>query len=119
GEDRAERVAVEGIAVQRLGMQHELAALGLGHRRRYAHLAAELVGCSGLALADALDLRRVQGIDLVAALVVVLHPHPARPVEQRREARGDLWIVRDLARDISDDTTQPGCAGTSAPAGRA
>ena len=32
-EDRAERVAVEGIAVQRLGMQHELAALGLRRRR--------------------------------------------------------------------------------------
>ena len=66
GEDRAERMPVEGVAMLRLGVQHELAALGLGHRRRDAHLAAELIGRSGLAFADALDLRGVQGIDLVA-----------------------------------------------------
>ena len=30
GDDRPQRVAVKRIAVQRLGMEHELAALGLG-----------------------------------------------------------------------------------------
>ena len=44
GDDRAEGMPVEGIAVQRLRMQHELAALGLGRRRRDRDLAAELVG---------------------------------------------------------------------------
>jgi hypothetical protein len=34
GDDRAEGVPVEGIAVQRLGMEHELAAFGPGDRGR-------------------------------------------------------------------------------------
>jgi hypothetical protein len=42
-------VAVEGIAVQRLGVEHELTALGLGRRGRDRDLAAELVGGAGLA----------------------------------------------------------------------
>ena len=117
GENRAERVAVEGIAVQRLGMQDELAALGLGHRRRHAHLAAELVGCSGLAFADALDLRCVQSIDLVAALAVVLHPHAARTVEQRGEARRKLRIIRDLPRDVANDPAEPGAQELQRPPG--
>ena len=33
GDDRSEGVAIIGVAVQRLGMEHELAALGLGDRR--------------------------------------------------------------------------------------
>src|SRR5262249_32404527 len=60
-------VAVIGIAVQRLGVEHELAAPGLGDRRRHRDLAAELVGRPGLALADALDLGGVQRVDLMAA----------------------------------------------------
>lgn len=51
GDDRPERVAVERIAVQRLGVEHELAALGRGDR----DLAPELIGCPGLTLADALN----------------------------------------------------------------
>jgi hypothetical protein len=38
------------------------------HRGSDAHLDAELVGSVRLALADALDLWRVQGIDLATAL---------------------------------------------------
>ena len=44
-------------AVQRLGVQDELTTLGLDDEDSDRHLAAELVGCPGLALADALDLR--------------------------------------------------------------
>jgi hypothetical protein len=50
GDHRAERMAVEGIAVQRLGVEHELAALGPGRRGGERDLAAELVGCARLAL---------------------------------------------------------------------
>jgi hypothetical protein len=41
------------IAVQRLGVQDKLAALGLRDRRHDADLAAELIGRAGLSLADA------------------------------------------------------------------
>jgi len=50
GDDRSEGMAVIWIAMQRLGMQDELAAPGLGRRGRDRDLAAELVGRPGLAL---------------------------------------------------------------------
>ena len=40
-DDRPQRVAIERIAVQRLGVEHELAALGLGCRRRDRDLATD------------------------------------------------------------------------------
>src|SRR6185437_17155217 len=86
GYGAVQRVAVERIAVQRLGVQDELAALGLRDGDGDRHLAAELVGRPGLALADALDLRGVQRIDLRAALAVVLQAHPRRQGEQLGEA---------------------------------
>ena len=57
GDDRPQRVAVEGGAVQRLGVEHELAALGARDWGDDTDLAAELVGRAGLTLADAFDLR--------------------------------------------------------------
>ena len=42
-----ERVAVVGIAVQGLGMQHELPAFGRGGRRGNRDFAAKLVRCPG------------------------------------------------------------------------
>jgi hypothetical protein len=52
-------------------MQHELTALGLRHRSGDAHLAAELIGLMCLALRDALDLRRVDGVDSSALISFV------------------------------------------------
>ena len=57
GDHGAERVSVEGIAVQRLGMEHELSALWGRHGGGDTDLAAELVRRAGFPLADALDLR--------------------------------------------------------------
>ena len=108
GDDRPQGVAVERIAVQRLGVQHELAALGLGRRRRDRHLAAELVGRPGLALADALDLGGVQRIDLVAALAVVLEAHP---VSQGQEIGEALLSAPRRRRSCG------GCRGSPGPAG--
>jgi hypothetical protein len=51
-----------------------------------AHLDAELVGPVRFALTDALHLRRVQGIDLAAALVALLLQH-APGQEQRPHER--------------------------------
>src|SRR6202040_2385833 len=91
GDDGTERVAVIRVAVQRLGVQHELAALGRGDRGGNRDLAAELVASVGarrggagvgggggganralagelggrrsFAFANAFDLRRMQRID--------------------------------------------------------
>src|ERR1700754_5121960 len=57
GDHGAERVPIEGIAVQRLGMEHELSALRGRHGGGDTDLAAELVRRTGFPLADALDLR--------------------------------------------------------------
>jgi hypothetical protein len=62
--DRAERVPVIGIAGQCCGMGDELPAGEMFHRGGDAHLDPELVRPMCFALADALDLSRVQGIDL-------------------------------------------------------
>ena len=62
GDDATERVAVIGVTVQRLGVQHELPALGRGDRGDDRDLAAELVGRPGLAFADALHLGGVQRV---------------------------------------------------------
>ena len=57
GDDGTEGVAVVGIAVQGLGMQHELPAFGCCGRRGNRDFAAKLVRCPGLAFADALGPR--------------------------------------------------------------
>lgn len=59
GDHGAERVPVEGIAVQCLGMEHELSALRGRHGGSDTDLAAELVRRAGFPLVDALDLRRM------------------------------------------------------------
>ncbi len=57
GNHGTERVTIEGIAMQGLGVEHELAALRRRHGGGDADLAAELVGRAGFTFADALDLR--------------------------------------------------------------
>src|SRR5882724_1814811 len=59
GDHGAERVPVEGIAVQRLGVEHELSALRGRHGGGDTDLPAALVRRAGFPLADALDLRRM------------------------------------------------------------
>src|SRR5271166_657554 len=55
-----EGVAVVGVARHRLGVGDELAAPGAMERGGERDLHAEFVGPMGLALADALDLWRMQ-----------------------------------------------------------
>ncbi len=80
GDHGPERMAVVRIAVQGLGVEHELAALGLGDRGCHGDLAAEFVGRAGLALADTLDLGRVQAVELPAALALLLVAYLIGPV---------------------------------------
>ena len=107
GDDRPQRVAVERIAVQGLGVQHELAAFGLGRRGGDRHLAAELVRRPRFALADALHLGGVQRIDLGAALAVILEAHPHRQSEKVGEAFLERLVAGDLAADVADHPAQP------------
>src|SRR5476651_1731837 len=72
GDDGLQRMAVVGIAGQRLGVGDELATSGMTERGGDGDLDAELIGAMRLALADAFDLRRVQRIDLRPALVLAL-----------------------------------------------
>jgi len=78
GNDGAERVPVEGITMQGFGMEHELSALRRRRGSGDTNLAAELVRRAGFTLADALDLRGMQRIDLWTALMLVLVAHLLR-----------------------------------------
>ena len=98
-------------------MQHELAAFGLGDRGRDGDLAAELIGCAGLAFADAFDLGRVQRIDFVAALAMILVADAQREIEQRAEARLERVVAGDLAADVADDAAQAGAQELERPTG--
>lgn len=102
-------MTVEGIAVKRLGVQHELAALGRGDGRGERDLAAELVGHARFALADAFDLGRVQGIDLGSAPAVILVANLDGEIEQRREAGLQRLIALDPPADVANDAAEP-CA---------
>jgi hypothetical protein len=102
--DRAERVSVIRVAGQRCGMGDELAAGGMLHRGGDAHLHPELVRPVRLALADALDLWCVQGIDLAATLAaplidMYLAGVSVRRVEDTTEA---LWGTRVSPSTVSD-----------------
>ncbi len=82
---------------------------------------------AGLAFADAFDLGRVQGIDFVAALAMILVADAQREIEQRAEARLERVVGGDLAADVADDAAQSGaqelelarCRRRGPPAGRA
>ena len=93
--------------MQRLGVQHELPALGRGDRGGDRDLAAELVGCPGLAFADALHLRGMQGVDLRPALALVLMADPlARSSRGRKRPRARHR--RRSCGDVPDQAAEPG-----------
>ena len=99
-------MAVIGIAGQRLHMGDELAALGAADRGGDRDLDAELVRPMGFAFADALDLRRVQGIDLRPALMLLLFAHAPRQRQQLCERRFEAAVVLNLAAYVADDTAR-------------
>src|SRR5579883_2476262 len=104
---RSERMAVERVAVQRFGVEHELAAPGRRRGRGNRYLATELVGCVRLALADAFDFRCVEGIDLGAALPVILMPHFNGEIEEVGKAGLEGGFAVDLPADVADDAAEP------------
>ncbi len=107
GDNGAQRVAVVRIARQRLGMQHELTARGAGIGGDDRGFDAELVGRRGLALADAFDLGRVEGIKLPAALALLLRADLIGAKKRPFEHRLDVGVASDLATNVADDTAEP------------
>jgi hypothetical protein len=67
GDNGFERMAIIGLAEQRLHVGDELTALGVPQRGGDGDLEPELVRPMRLALADAFDLQRMQRIDLGTA----------------------------------------------------
>src|SRR5947207_15726519 len=104
-DDGAQRVTVIRIAGQSSGVQHELASRGAGIGGDDGSLHTELIRRAGLALADALHLRSVEGIQLPAALALLLRADliGARewPHECRLEVSGSeaLEACNQEARD--------------------
>ena len=114
-----EGVAVVGVARHRLGVGDELAAFGAMERGGERDLDAELVGPMGLALADALDLGRVQRIDLLSALMLKLLAHAAGEHQRVGEDALQCGVALDLAHDVARDPTEISADTSSAPGWRA
>src|ERR1700719_1146717 len=116
-DDARQRVAVIGIARQRLHVGDELAALAVLEGGGNADLDAELVGPVRLAFADALHLGSVQAVDLGTALPTLLVAHSQRQAQQRCELRFEPGITFDLAGNVPDDAAHVGVELAQSPVG--
>jgi hypothetical protein len=112
-----QRVAVIGIAGQRLHMSDELAALAVLEGGGNAHLDAELVRPMSLAFADAFDFRRMQGIDLRPALMLLLLVYAPRQQQQLCERHFEPAGVLDLAANVANDAAEIGAQLLEHPVG--
>jgi hypothetical protein len=54
-----------------------------------------------LAFGDAFDLRRVQAVNLAAALTIALRVYPARQSQWLGEVRAQAGVSADLAADVA------------------
>ena len=98
-------------------MGDELAAGGMPHGGGDAHLDAELVGPVCLALADALDLGRVQGIDLATALAALLFQHAPGEIQRSHERLLQTFVPDDVPLDVADDAAKIDLELAQAPVG--
>jgi hypothetical protein len=64
-------------------------------------------GARALPFADALDLGGVEGIELPAALALLLGADLARPRKRLRERRFQRRLAADLAADVADQPAEP------------
>lgn len=89
-------------------MGDELAALGAADRGCNGDFDAEFVRPMGLAVADAFDLRRVQGIDLRPALTLLLLADAPCQRQQLCERGFEPAVTVDLAADVTDHAAEIG-----------
>lgn len=104
-DDGGQRVAVIRIAGQRLDMGDELAAAAALQRGGDGDLDAELVGLVGFALANALDLRSVQGIHFLAPLALALIPDA--PGQRQRQGKTCISPGRPTSVRVMSRITAP------------
>jgi hypothetical protein len=105
-DDLAQGMPVVWVVRQRLGVQHELAARRAGVGGDDRNLDAELVGRTGLAFADAFGLRGMEGIQLPAALALLLGPDLGGARQRQGKRRLDVLMAFDLAADVPDQPAQ-------------
>ena len=99
----AQRVTVIRIAGQRSDVQHELATRGPRIGGDDGSLHTELIRGAGLALADALHLLSVEGIQLPTALALLLGTDLIGARERPGVHRLQVRVASDLAPDVANN----------------
>ena len=87
-------------------MQHERATGSRAIVGDDGGFDAELVGRAGLALADTLHLGGMEGIQLPAALALLLRADLSGPAQGECKHLLQSWLTLDLAADVADDPAQ-------------
>ena len=86
---------------------------GVGGDDRGLH--PELIGRAGLALADALGLGGMEGIQLPATLALLLRADLAGARERGFERGRDVLPPGDLTADVADQSAEPGAQDAQLP----
>src|SRR6478672_13711837 len=105
--DVPQGVTVVRVIGHRPGVQHEQAPGSPAVVGDDGSLHAELVRRGGLAFADALHLRGVEGIKLPTTLALLLRADLRGPAKREGERLLECLLALDLAADVADDPAQP------------
>ncbi len=123
GNDRGERVPVIRVSGQRGDVSDELPAGGMLHGGGDAHLDAELVGPVGHAFADALNLWRVQGIDLAVSMAIswLSLARQYESIERLFQGPGEAALIKGAhylnGKWVYSYSTPESTSGTNSPYG--
>src|SRR6266853_1205093 len=116
-DDASQRMAVIGVARQRLRVDDELAAFAVLEGCGNADLDAELVRLVCFTLADALHLGRMQAVDLGPALSALLSTYAPRQAQEMSECGLKPGGAVDLAGNVPDDAAEIGLELAQRPVG--
>ncbi len=108
-------MTVVGIIGQRTGMQHEQAAGSAAIVGDDGGLHTELVRGGGLAVADTLHLRGMEGIELPSALALLLGADLAGSAKGKRKRLLQCRLTFDLAADVANDPAKPAAQDAQLP----
>lgn len=113
--DVPQGVTVVRVIGQCSGVQHEQATGSTVVVGDNGSLHPELIRRGGLAFADALDLRGMEGIQLPAALALLLRADLRSPAKRAGECLLEHGLAFDLAADVADDPAQPAAQDAQLP----
>ena len=108
GDDGPQGVAVRRASMEGLGVEHELAAGRDGVGRGDRDLAAKLIRLVGLVFGDALDLGRMQAVELPAPLALLLGADLCGSAQRLGKGLLQGLVALDLAPDVADQPAQAG-----------